>query len=99
MADSGVNSSLPAEPQERPKSLTPEVKAALKDFVTNVAQHSKKQSALVDVLVGAVKTLNQELQQEKLRSHLLEARLSKAEARMDQLVKVVDAMRRQGWVH
>lgn len=99
MADIGVNSSLPAEPQESRKSLTPEVKAALQDFITNVAQHSKKQSDLVDVLVGALKTLNQELQREKHRSNLLDARLQKAEVRIEGLAKVMDAMRRQGWVN
>ena len=78
--------------------LSPEMKEALKDFIANVAQHSRKQSALVDLLVGAVKAVSQDLQQEKLRTQMLDARLAGSEARVDELSRAVDALRRQGWV-
>lgn len=78
--------------------LTPAVKAALRDFIANLAEHSQKQSAIVDVLAQAMKAVNVELQQQKLKAHLLEAKLEKAEARIAELSKLVDALRRQGWV-
>jgi hypothetical protein len=79
-------------------ALTPGVKAALKDFVENVAQQSKRQSALIDTLVGAVKALNHELHAERARAQLLDARLGAGEERIEDLARAVDALRRQGWV-
>jgi hypothetical protein len=81
-----------------PADASPELRTALKEFLANVAQHSRKNAELIDVLVQAMKSVNQDLQQEKLRSHLLEARLQQAEARMEHLGKAVEALRRQGWV-
>jgi hypothetical protein len=78
--------------------LTPAVKAALKDFIANVAEHSQKQSALVDVLSQALKSVNTDLQQQKLKTHLLEVKLEQAEAKIASLAGVVDALRRQGWL-
>lgn len=80
------------------ETLNPAVKAALKDFIANLAEHSQKQSALVDVLAQALKAVNVELQQQKLKTHLLEAKLERAETRIAELSKVVEALRRQGWV-
>ena len=79
-------------------ALTPGVKAALKDFVENVAQQAKRQSALIDTLVGAVKALNHELLAERERAQMLDARLSAGEERTEELARAVDALRRQGWV-
>jgi hypothetical protein len=78
--------------------LSPEMKEALKDFIADVAQQSRKQAALVDLLVGAVKAVSQDLQQEKLRTQMLDARVQGSEARLDELARAVDALRRQGWV-
>jgi hypothetical protein len=91
MSDSGPNAVDVA-------LLTPEMREALKDFISNVAQHSKKQAALVDVLVGAVKAVNVELQQEKLRTHVLDGWLARSEGRVEELARTVDALRRQGWL-
>ena len=79
--------------------LTPGVKAALKDFVENVAQHSKRQAAIIDTLVGAVKALNHELQSERARAQVLDARVGAGEERIEELARAVDALRRQGWVN
>jgi hypothetical protein len=78
--------------------LSPEMKEALKGFIADVAQNSRKQSALLDLLVGAVKAMSQDLQQEKLRTQMLDARLAGSEARVDELERAVAALRRQGWV-
>ena len=81
-----------------PADVSPELRSALKEFLANVAQHSRKNAELIDVLVQAMKSVNQDLQQEKLRSHLLEARLQKAESRLEDLGRTVGALRRQGWL-
>lgn len=81
-----------------PPGTSPQLKAALQQFIADFSQHSRKSSELIDVLVQALKTVNQELQQQKLKSHLLDARLKKAEAQIDDLGRMVDALRRQGWV-
>lgn len=81
-----------------PPGASPPFTAALKHVLENFAQHSKKNAELIDVLIQALKTVNQELQHQKVKNHLVEARLRKAELRSDELAKVMDAFRRQGWV-
>jgi CII-binding regulator of phage lambda lysogenization HflD len=81
-----------------PADASPELRTTLKEFLANIAQHSRKNAELIDVLVQAMKSVNQDLQQEKLRSHLLEARLQQSEAQLEHLGRTVNALRRQGWV-
>lgn len=81
-----------------PPDASPQLRTALKEFLANVAQHSRKNAELIDLLVQAMKSVNQDLQQEKLRSHLLEARVQQAEARLEHMDRAVEALRRQGWV-
>jgi len=76
----------------------PELEATLKDVVEDFARHSRRNSEAIDVLVHALKAVHQELQQEKLRTHVLETRVKKAEMGLSKLTRVVDALRRQGWV-
>ena len=76
----------------------PELEATLKDVVEDFARHSRKNSEAIDVLVHALKAVHQDLQQEKLRTQVLEARLKKAETGLSRLTRVVDAFRRQGWL-
>ena len=52
----------------------------------------------IDVLVHALKAVHQDLQQEKLQRQVVETRLKKTEASLARLTRVVDALRRQGWV-
>jgi hypothetical protein len=76
----------------------PELDATLKDVVEDFARHSRKNSEAIDVLVQALKAVHQDLQQEKLRTQVLETRVKKAEMGLSKLTRVVDALRRQGWV-
>jgi len=76
----------------------PELEATLKDVVEDFARHSRRNSEAIDVLVHALKAVHQELQQEKLRTQVLETRVKKAEMGLSRLTRVVDALRRQGWV-
>lgn len=90
--------SSPTRPDGRPVLGTPELDAALREAVEDFARHSRKNSEAIDVLVHALKAVHQDLQQEKVRSQVLETRVKKAEAGLARLTRVVDAWRRQGWV-
>ncbi|PYQ55632.1 MAG: hypothetical protein DMF78_01415 [Acidobacteria bacterium] len=90
--------SSPSRPDGRPYGSMPELEATLKDVVEDFARHSRKNSEAIDVLVHALKAVHQDLQQEKLRTQVLEARLKKAETGLSRLTRVVDAFRRQGWL-
>jgi hypothetical protein len=81
-----------------PLGKSPKLSEALEHFIDNFSQHSKKSSELIDVLIQALKTVNQELQQQKLKNHLREGRLKRAEARVDEIERVMDAYRRRGWL-
>ena len=87
-----------SRPDGRPAQGVPELDAALRDVVEDFARHSRKNSEAIDVLVHALKAVHQDLQEEKVRSQLLEERVKKAEAGLTGLSRVVDALRRQGWV-
>jgi hypothetical protein len=82
----------------RPVLGAPELEAALRGVVEDFTRHSRKNSEAIDVLVHALKALHQDLQQEKVRSDLLESRVQEAEAGLAHLSGVVDALRRQGWL-
>jgi hypothetical protein len=87
-----------SRPDGRPAQGVPELDAALRDVVEDFARHSRKNSEAIDVLVHALKAVHQDLQEEKVRSQVLEERVKKAEADLTQLARMVDALRRQGWV-
>ena len=82
----------------RPVPRSPELDASLRATVEDFARHSRKNSEAIDVIVHALKAVHQDLQDEKERSQVLEARVKKAEDGLTHLAGVVDAWRRQGWV-
>jgi enoyl-[acyl-carrier-protein] reductase (NADH) len=75
-----------------------EIDASVRDAIEDFARHSRKNSEAIDVLVHALKAVHQDLQEEKIHTQVLEARLKKAEAGLSEVTRVVDAWRRQGWV-
>jgi ferritin-like metal-binding protein YciE len=87
-----------SRPDSRPNQAIPELDSALRGVVEDFARHSRKNSEAIDVLVHALKAVHQDLQEEKLRSQMLEERLKETEGELARLAKVVDALRRQGWV-
>ena len=87
-----------SRPDGRPVLGAPELDAALRSVVEDFARHSRKNSEAIDVLVHALKAVHQDLRQEKLRSQVLATRLKRTEASLGRLTRVVDALRRQGWV-
>lgn len=90
--------SSPSRSEGRPVSGTPEIDASVRDAIEDFARHSRKNSEAIDVLVHALKAVHQDLQDEKVRTQVLEARVKDAEAGLTRLAHVVDALRRQGWV-
>lgn len=90
--------SSPSRSDGRPVSGTPEIDASVRDAIEDFARHSRKNSEAIDVLVHALKAVHQDLQDEKGRTQVLEARVKDAEASLSRLAHVVDALRRQGWV-
>ena len=89
--------SSPSRPFGRPAAV-PDVDSVLREAVEDFARHSRKNSEAIDVLAHALKAVHQDLQQEKLRTQVLETRLKKTESALSRLTRVVDALRRQGWV-
>jgi hypothetical protein len=87
-----------SRPDGRAAHGVPELDAALREVVEDFARHSRKNSEAIDVLVHALKAVHQDLQEEKVRSQLLEERVKKAESGLARLSGVVDALRRQGWI-
>jgi hypothetical protein len=85
-------------PDGRPAVGAPELEAALREVVEDFTRHSRKNSEAIDVLVHALKAVHQDLQEEKVRTELLESRVKTAEAGLARLTTLVDALRRQGWL-
>jgi hypothetical protein len=90
--------SSPSRSDGRPVPGSPEIDASVRDAIEDFARHSRKNSEAIDVLVHALKAVHQDLQDEKGRTQVLEARLKDAENGLSHLAQVVDALRRQGWV-
>ena len=90
--------SSPSRSDGRPVLGSPEIDASVRDAIEDFARHSRKNSEAIDVLVHALKAVHQDLQDEKGRTQVLEARLKDAENGLSHLAQVVDALRRQGWV-
>jgi len=90
--------SSPSRSDGRPVSGSRDIDASVRDAIEDFARHSRKNSEAIDVLVQALKAVHQDLQDEKVRTQVLEARLKDAEAGLTHLARVVEALRRQGWV-
>jgi hypothetical protein len=90
--------SSPSRTDSRPVSGAPEIDASVRDAIEDFARHSRKNAEAIDVLVHALKAVHQDLQEEKVRTQILEARVKDAEADVSRLARVVEALRRQGWV-
>jgi len=90
--------SSPSRSDSRPVSHSPEIDASVRDAIEDFARHSRKNAEAIDVLVHALKAVHQDLQDEKMRTQVLEARVKDAEAGLSRLERAVDAWRRQGWV-
>jgi hypothetical protein len=90
--------SSPSRSEGRSAFGSPKIDASVRDAIEDFARHSRKNSEAIDVLVHALKAVHEDLQEEKMTTQVLEARVKDAEAGLARLVGVVEALRRQGWV-
>ena len=90
--------SSPIRSDGRPAAGSSGIEPSIRDAIEDFARHSRKNSEAIDVLVQALKAVHQDLQDEKVRTQILEARIKDAEASLARLGRTVDALRRQGWV-
>ena len=72
---------------------------ALKGFVATLHKQAERNTDVMDVFTRALKDLNREVRDERMRREILERRLRESEARVEELGRVVSALSRQGWVH
>jgi hypothetical protein len=107
----GVTTSEAACKEQRPPSEAPSspvresdpaahaLSAALKGFVATLHKQAERNSDVVDVFARALKDLNREVRDERMRREILERRLRETEGRIEELSRVVAALARQSWVH
>lgn len=54
---------------------------------------------VIDIVARALRDLDREVRDERMRRELLERRLRESEDRVEELARVVAALARQGWVN
>ncbi|HVR71874.1 MAG TPA: hypothetical protein VMT87_13615 [Vicinamibacteria bacterium] len=73
--------------------------AALEGLVGALRRQAERNADVVDVFARALKDLSRELRDERIRREVLERRLRRTDAQVEELTRVVAALSRQGWVH
>jgi hypothetical protein len=72
---------------------------ALKGFMATLHQQAARNTDVIDVFGRALRDLDREMKDERVRREILERRLRESEARVEALARVVAALARQGWVN
>jgi SOS response regulatory protein OraA/RecX len=62
-------------------------------------RQAERNTDVIDVFARALRDLDREVRDERMRREVLERRLRESEARMEELARVLHALARQGWVH
>lgn len=91
--------SRPAPSRESTPSAANALSAALRGFMATLHKQAERNTDVIDVFARALKDLNREVKDERMRREILERRLRESEARVDELARMVAALARQGWVH
>jgi predicted RNase H-like nuclease (RuvC/YqgF family) len=73
--------------------------AALKGLMATMHRQAERNTDVIDVFARALRDLDREVRDERMRREVLERRLRESEARMEELARVLHALARQGWVH
>jgi chromosome segregation ATPase len=96
----GTGSLTPGKEEPATRSSMPPdaLSAALKAFMVTLHRQAERNTDVIDVFARALKDLNREVRDERMRREIMERRLREAEARVDELARVVAALARQGWV-
>jgi septal ring factor EnvC (AmiA/AmiB activator) len=87
------------EPATGRSSPANALSVALEGFVATLNKHAERNTDVIDVFARALKDLNREVKDERMRREILERRLRETEARVEELSRVVAALARQSWVH
>jgi len=87
------------EPAAGSSSPASALSVALKAFMATLHKQAERNTDVIDMFSRALKDLNREVRDERMRREILERRLCEAEARVEELSRVVAALARQGWVH
>lgn len=97
----GTGSPTPREEEPPAGSASPAnaLSVALKGFLATLHKQAERNTDVIDMFSRALKDLNREVRDERMRRDILERRLREAEARVEELSRVVAALARQGWVH
>jgi hypothetical protein len=95
-----VSAPRPATPNDDPPaSPAHALSAALKGFVATLHKQAERNTDVIDVFTRALKDLTRDLRDERMRREILERRMREADARVEELTRVVSALTRQGWIH
>jgi hypothetical protein len=89
----------PSQPVRESDPAAHALSDVLKGFLATLHKQAERNSDVVDVFARALKDLNREVKDERMRREILERRLRETEGRLDELSRVVAALARQGWVH
>lgn len=97
----GTGPPTPREEEPPAGSASPAnaLSVALKGFLATLHKQAERNTDVIDMFSRALKDLNREVRDERMRRDILERRLREAEARVEELSRVVAALARQGWVH
>lgn len=96
----GTGSPAPGKEDATAKSSPADaLSAVLKGFMATLHKQAERNTDVIEVFTRALKDLNREVRDERMRREILEGRLREAEARVDELDRMVAALARQGWVH
>jgi hypothetical protein len=88
-----------ASREDAPSTPANALSAALKGFMATLHKQAERNTDVIDVFARALKDLNREVRDERMRRESLERRLRQTEAQLEELTRVVAALARQGWVH
>ena len=72
---------------------------ALRTFIQTLQQQTARHTDIIDIFARALKEMNRELKQEKVRREISDRHLQEAQSRIARLEKTVQALARQSWVH
>ena len=92
--------SIETEPAAVPaQTASGALSSALRGFIQTLQQQTARHTDIIDIFARALKEMNRELKQEKVRREISDRHLQEAESRIARLEKTVQALARQSWVH
>jgi hypothetical protein len=91
----GAASAAPDKPATSAEAFS----AALKGLMATLNKQAARNTDVIDVFARALRDLDREVKDERMRREILERRLRETDAQVEALARVVAALARQGWVN